>query len=87
MLLIGSITDTIIVVIIAVIAIGCIALALEGWLIGQLNLLQRILLIVAGCLLLVIKPAVVVTSGVLIASALFWHWWEHRHEALQEKHR
>jgi TRAP transporter 4TM/12TM fusion protein len=86
MLLIGSITDTIIVVIAAVIAIACLALALEGWLIGQLNLLQRILLIVAGCLLLVIKPAVVVTSGVLIASALFWHWWKNRQEVLQKKH-
>ena len=78
LLLIGSLTNTIVVVIVAVVAIACLALALEGWFIGQLSLFQRVLFIAAGCLLLVIKPVVVISSAAIIASTVLWHLWEAR---------
>lgn len=74
LLLIGSVTKTVIVTAVAAVSIICIALACEGWIIGQLNLLQRILLAVAGCMLIAIKPVVVIVSFLIIVSVVVWHY-------------
>ncbi|MFC1869489.1 TRAP transporter permease [Thermodesulfobacteriota bacterium] len=74
LLLVGSVTETLIATAVTAVSIICIALACEGWIFGQLNILQRILLIIAACMLIAIKPGVVIVSFLIIALVVLWNW-------------
>jgi len=85
LLLQGSLSRMAIVLPIVVVSIISIALACEGWLFGKLRWIERILLAIAGCLLVVIKPAVVIVSFALIALVIIWQWMTFKGRAAQVK--
>jgi TRAP transporter 4TM/12TM fusion protein len=82
LLLIGSLTETVIVIASATLSVACLGVALEGWLFGNLNTCQRTLIGIAAILLLVIKPLAVAVTLVILGSVAFWNWSENRRSVM-----
>jgi TRAP transporter 4TM/12TM fusion protein len=67
----GPIADILIAVLFTTIAVACVAVALEGWLIAELSIPGRVILVIAGCLLIVMKPLVVLLCMIIIGAVAF----------------
>ncbi len=74
LLLVGGVGQIILAVVVATLVICCLAIGLEGWFLGKMDILQRGLIIVAGLMLVVIKPVTLIISVLLMVFVIFRHW-------------
>jgi TRAP transporter 4TM/12TM fusion protein len=72
LLLKGSLTSIIISVMFASTSIFFLSVALEGWLIGSLSIPQRIVICIAACLLIIIKPITAIIGIITFTSVIIW---------------